>query len=87
MSDEVAMVPVNAWFKGDHITHLVVFESTDTIPQAIEKVTDLMVGKRFFKREGAEYRMSFEGAAVPNDITVGESIIQPLGQVTVEWAN
>lgn len=31
MSDEVQMVPVNAWFKGDHITHLVVFESTDTI--------------------------------------------------------
>lgn len=87
MSDEVQMIPVNAWFKGDHITHLVVFESTDTIPQAIEKVTDLMIGKRFMKREGAEYKMSFEGTPIPSDITVGESIITPLGEVTVEYAN
>ncbi len=87
MSDEVQMVPVNAWFKGDHITHLVVFESTDTIPQAIEKVTDLMIGKRFFKREDATYQMSYEGTPIPNDITVGQSVIQPLGQVTVEYAN
>lgn len=87
MSDAPEMIPVNAWFKGDHITHLVVFESTDTIPQAIEKVTDLMIGKRFMKREGATYKMSFEGTPVPDDITVGESIIQPLGEVTVEFAN
>ena len=87
MSDEVQMIPVNAWFKGDHITHLVVLESTMTIPQAIEKVTDLVVGKRFFKREGAEFKLSFEGTPIPNDITVGESIIAPLGEVTVEFAN
>jgi hypothetical protein len=87
MSEEVVAIPVNAWFKGDHITHLVVFESTMTIPQAIETVTDLMIGKRFFKREGAEYKMSYEGTPIPNDITVGESIIQPLGEVTVEYAN
>jgi hypothetical protein len=88
MSDEeVQMIPVNAWFKGDHITHLVVFESNESIPSAIEKVTDLMVGKRFFKREGAQYKMSCEGTPIPNDITVGESIIKPLDEVTVEWAN
>ena len=87
MSDEVQMIPVNAWFKGDHITHLVVFESTDTVPQAIEKVTDLMIGKRFMKREGATYKMSYEGTPIPDDITIGESIIEPLGQVTVEYAN
>lgn len=87
MSDAPEAIPVNAWFKGDHITHLVVFESTDTIPQAIEKVTDLMIGKRFMKREGATYKMSYEGTPVPDDITVGESIIQPLGEVTVEYAN
>lgn len=87
MSDEVQMIPVNAWFKGDHITHLVVFESTDTIPQAIEKVTDLMIGKRIKKPENPQYKMSYEGTPIPNDITVGESIIQPLGEVTVEFAN
>jgi len=34
-----------------------------------------VVGKRIFKREGAEYKISFRRNPVPNDITVGESII------------
>ncbi len=87
MSDEVQMIPVNAWFKGDHITHLVVFESTMTDPAGHR--VDHRPGDRqaHLQARGCRVQDVLRGHPVPNDITVGESIIQPLGEVTVEFAN
>jgi hypothetical protein len=79
-------VPVNAWFVGDHITHLVVIDSTDTVSQACEKVAEMMVGKRIMKRENATYVMSVDGETLPGDLLVAESPITPLGEVIVDFA-
>jgi len=84
---ESSPVPVNAWFVGDHITHLVVIDSTDTIAQACEKVAEMMVGKRIMKRPDATYVMTVDGQDLPGDLLVAESPITPLGEVIVDFAS
>lgn len=86
MTTEAQPIPVNAWFVGDHITHLVVIESTDTVAQACEKVAEMMVGKRIRKRENASYMMTVDGQKLPSDQIVAESPITPLGIVVVDFA-
>jgi hypothetical protein len=80
-------IPVNAWFVGDHITHLVVIESTDTVAEACVKVADMMVGKRIRARENPTYVMTVDGQPLPADQIVAESPITPLGEVIVDFAN
>ena len=80
-------IPVNAWFVGDHITHLVVIDGTDTVSEACVKVADMMVGKRIMARENATYVMTVDGQALPADQIVAESPITPLGEVIVDFAN
>jgi len=80
-------IPVNAWFVGDHITHLVVIDGTDTVSEACVKVADMMVGKRIMARENATYVMTVDGQTLPADQIVAESPITPLGEVIVDFAN
>jgi len=80
-------IPVNAWFVGDHITHLVVIDGTDTVSEACVKVADMMVGKRIMARENATYVMTVDGQTLPADHIVAESPITPLGEVIVDFAN
>jgi hypothetical protein len=80
-------IPVNAWFVGDHITHLVVIDGTDTVSEACVKVADMMVGKRIRARENATYVMTVDGVKLPADQIVAESPITPLGEVIVDFAN
>ena len=87
MTVEAQPIPVNAWFVGDHITHLVVIDSTDTVAQACEKVAEMMVGKRIRARENATYVMTVDGQRLPADQIVAESPITPLGEVIVDFAN
>jgi len=86
MSEE-RPIPVNAWFVGDHITHLVVIDGTDTVSEACVKVADMMVGKRIMARENATYVMTVDGQTLPADQIVAESPITPLGEVIVDFAN
>jgi hypothetical protein len=79
-------IPVNAWFVGDHITHLVVIDGSDTVSEACLKVADMMVGKRIRPRENATYVMTVDGQTLPGDLLVAESPITPLGEVTVDFA-
>jgi hypothetical protein len=85
MSDEPQPIPVEAYFVGDHITHLVVILSTDTIDEACVKVADMMVGRRIPARENATYVLSVDGQVVPGHLKVAESPITPLGNVTVNF--
>jgi len=80
-------IPVNAWCVGDHITHLVVIDGTDTVSEACVKVADMMVGKRIMARENATYVMTVDGQTLPADQIVAESPITPLGEVIVDFAN
>ncbi len=79
-------IPVNAYFVGDHITHLVVIDATDTVSQACEKVADMMVGKRIMRRENATYVMTVDGVELPGDLVVADSPITPLGEIIVDFA-
>jgi hypothetical protein len=86
MSDEPQPIPVEAYFVGDHITHLVVILSTDTIDEACGKVADMMVGRRIAPRENAAYVMSVDGKVLPGHLKVADSLITPFGNVTVTFA-
>ena len=87
MSEEPQPIPVEAYFVGDHITHLVVILSTDTVDEACVKVADMMVGRRIRPRENPTYVMSVDGKVVPGHLKVAESPITPLGNVTVDFAS
>lgn len=87
MSDEPQPIPIEAYFVGDHITHLVVILSTDTIDETCAKVADMMVGRRIAPRSNATYVLSVGGKVVPGHLNVSNSPVTPFGNVTVDFAS
>jgi hypothetical protein len=78
-------VPVQALFEGDFLSFLVDFESTDTIPEACDKVAFGVVGRRIPERAGG-YRMRREdGSVIPDDLTVAEAGIEHSDFVVVAF--
>jgi hypothetical protein len=67
-------VSVQALFDGDFLSFLVVLESTDTIPEACDKVAFGVVGRRVPPRAGVGYVMLREdGTEIPENLTVAEA--------------
>jgi hypothetical protein len=81
----VGDVPVQALFQGDFLTFLVVFEDTDTIAEACERVAEAVVGKRIARRPGATYVMTVDGQEMPGHLTVAESPIVAESYVVVAF--
>lgn len=81
----VGDVPVQALFQGDFLTFLVVFEDSDTIPEACERVAEAVVGKRIARRPGATYVMTLDGQEVADHLTVAESPIVAESYVVVSF--
>lgn len=86
MSAPVATeVPVQALFEGDFLTFLVVFDSTDSIPEACDKVAFGVVGRRFPPRDGGYVMRREDGSVIPDDLTVAEAGIQHSDYVVVAF--
>ncbi|MGQ0464715.1 MAG: toluene-4-monooxygenase system B family protein [Sporichthyaceae bacterium] len=80
-------IPVQALFQGDFLTFLVVFESTDTVDQACEKVAEGVVGRRFPPRDGG-YEMRLEdGTLLAPDAVLADVGLEPEDYVVVSFRN
>lgn len=82
---EPQLVPVNAKFGDDFVTHLVLLTSADTMAEVAQKIAHHSVGKRVKPRE-AKMVVYYQGKAVPAEQTVTEAGIAPLQYVFVNYA-
>lgn len=78
-------IPVQALFEGDFLTFLVVFESTDTIPEACEKVALGVVGRRFPPRPKGYLMRREDGTVIRDDLTVAQAGIEHSDYVVVAF--
>lgn len=88
MSAVAVEIPVQALFQGDFLTFLVVFESTDTVDAACEKVAEGVVGRRFAPRPGVGYEMRLEdGTLLAGDAVLADVGLEPEDYVVVSFRN
>lgn len=83
--EEGQPVPINAFFQDDFVTQLVLVLDTDTVDEAAQKVAAQVVGRRVAPRDTGLV-VTFEGRALPGDVTVADAGIGPLDNVNVGWA-
>lgn len=86
MSAVATEIPVQALFEGDFLSFLVVFDSTDTIPEACDKVAFGVVGRRFAPREGGYVMRDEDGNVFSDDLTVEQAGIRPSDYVVVAFS-
>ena len=84
MNAAAVPVTVQALFEGDFLTFLVDLSSTDTVPEACEKVAYGVIGRRIPARPGVPYVLRDEnGTVVPDHLTIGETDIGASDYVVV----
>jgi toluene monooxygenase system protein B len=82
---EPYLVPINAKFGDDFVTHVVVITSADSMAEVARKIARHSVGKRI-RPQTMEMVVHYEGRVVAAHTTVAEAGIRPLQHVFVDYA-
>lgn len=77
-------VPINAKFGDDFVTQLVVVLDSDTMQEVAQKVAHHVVGRRI-RPQSKAMAVTYNGAVVPQQKSVAEAGIEPLGIVYVDY--
>jgi toluene monooxygenase system protein B len=82
----MALLPVQAWFRGDFVVQVVVVDTDDQMPQVAEKVAYHAVGRRIWPRN-KPMAVFFRGERVPNERTVAELGVAPMDYLEVGYVD
>jgi len=78
----MALVPLQATFRGDFVTLLMPVDDGDTMDVVAQKVAHHVINRRLPQQE-ASMRVSHNEQVLPADQTVAEAGIQPMNHVEV----
>jgi len=82
----MAILPVQAWFRGDFVVQVVVVDTDDQMPAVAEKVAYHAVGRRVWPRQ-KPMAVYFRGERIPDEKTVAEVGIGPMDYLEVGYVD
>lgn len=80
----MALLPVQAWFRGDFVVQVVVVDTDDRMPQVAEKVAYHAVNRRVWPRQ-KRLAVYYRGEEVPDEKTVAELGLLPMDYLEVGY--
>ena len=78
----MATVPLQAAFRGDFATLLVLVDDEDTMEVVAQKVASHVIGRRLPPQD-APIRVKYNGLVLPHDQTVAQTRMRPMSFVEV----
>jgi toluene monooxygenase system protein B len=78
----MAMVPLQAVFRGDCLTLLVPVDDHDTMDEVAQKVSHHVINRRLPARD-APMRVQYDDRVLPADLTVAQAGLSPMSFVEV----
>jgi toluene monooxygenase system protein B len=80
----MALFPLQANFRGDFVVLVVPVDDGDDMSVVAEKVAQHAVGLRVAEKSAAK-RVYYNGEALPSDLTIVKSGIQPMDWIEVAY--